>query len=317
MHGLLSRVLEFCHCEYLVFFGSVQEGDTVLTPIAAVGAPAALGDALPHFNWRKASLPLESFDVRTRSVADWDAAEFYNGIRGQNSELFADAACFLPFCRGRQYRGLLALGPFVEPVYPGDEYRFIAEIATVVGNYALVVLESLYLKGKTVMLETRTKLASHQLKTGLVPLTMNSSWISSLCRKKWSDGVQRQTAELAEAITRRALRLRDQANDTLQRDSLTHLEIESRVLEEELKLERYPLAVLVSNCANGFVDRAEVGGHHLLVDSSVEELPLVNVDLVRMGTAMGNLLENAIKYSAVGTEIIVRGRWDFIAPGKM
>ena len=316
LRDLLHMTADFCRCEYLAFFGSVQEGETVLTPIAATGSLSSLGDHLPHFNWRKAALSSESFDVRTRSANDWDVARLFEGIRGQNREALANAAHFVPLCQGSHYRGLLVLGPFAEPVRMDDEYRFLAETATILGDYALGVLESLYLREKSTTWETRARLTVHQMKTGLIPLTMNSAWIESLCREDGSDQRLRRTANLAKDIKQRALSLRDQANETLLRESLAHIEIESRILEKELKPDRYPLAVLVSNCAAGFTERAEEDGRRIVIDPSVEDLPMAYVDLGRLSIALGNLLENAVKYSATGTQIIVRGAWDFAAPGQ-
>ena len=91
LRGLLKMVQTFCRCQYVVFFGSVREGDTVLAPVAEVGLPSEITRNLPHFNWKKANLPLRGFDVRTWDIADWNRHSGPRGIRGDNSEYFTEA----------------------------------------------------------------------------------------------------------------------------------------------------------------------------------------------------------------------------------
>lgn len=70
LDGLLARICVFCRCAYAVFFASVQPEDTVLPPLASAGIPEEVQSSLPHFNWKKAGLPLEQFDARRWNLVD-------------------------------------------------------------------------------------------------------------------------------------------------------------------------------------------------------------------------------------------------------
>ena len=74
----------------------------------------------------------------------------------------------------------------------------------------------------------------------------------------------------------------------------------------DLKFEPYPLSVLVANCAEGFVKRAEERGRELSIDPAIERLPYAEVDIARLTIAISNLLDNAVKYSFPTTRIQVQ-----------
>ena len=65
-------------------------------------------------------------------------------------------------------------------------------------------------------------------------------------------------------------------------------------------------SVLVVNCATSYAQLAESFGRTIVVDRSIENLPRAEIDDARLSIALGNLVENAIKYSYRGTEILVR-----------
>ena len=75
---------------------------------------------------------------------------------------------------------------------------------------------------------------------------------------------------------------------------------------EDLEFERYPLSVLVANCADGFVQEADKRYRQLIIEKSVELLPEADVDVARLTIAISNLIENTLKYSYPHTAIYVR-----------
>ena len=77
---------------------------------------------------------------------------------------------------------------------------------------------------------------------------------------------------------------------------------------DDLHFEPYPLSVLVGNCVQAFIPEAEKRGRTLVLDESVEVLPVADVDIARLTIAISNLIDNALKYSYPGTRIIVRAR---------
>lgn len=90
-----------------------------------------------------------------------------------------------------------------------------------------------------------------------------------------------------------------------------------QVEPEDLEFERYPLSVLVMNCATGFIADAERKGRTLEIDSSVEALPEAEVDVARLTIALGNIIDNAVKYSYPDTKIFIRSHLNLTASTEL
>jgi signal transduction histidine kinase len=303
LERILERVKTFCRCEYAVFFGSIQEGATVLAPLASAGIAPKTADNLPHFNWKKASLPLERFDIKA-----WDLAKLHRetgtrGIRGENSQTFAQAGCTIPFCHGDQYRGILVLGPFRETPDLSREQVFLTEIVSTIGTFTLIVLQVLNLERERRRWKSTANLLTHQLRTTLTPITARVGGAKALVQK-----LERSTT------TQRAVDLLQRTEDiSLQVAETARQTVEGHVVQlerEDLEAEPYPLSVLVTNCAEGFVGEAKRRHRSLVIDEDVEYLPEAEVDVARLTIALNNLIENAIKYSFPNTTIYIRASFD-------
>lgn len=297
---LLVRIRAFCRCEYAVFFASIQEGNTVLAPIAAAGVPAAIAANLPHFNWKKAGLPLEGFDPKRWDIGEWRQKGIAGSIRGDNSEYFSAAGCILPTTLGGRYRGVLVLGPFAEPVALAEEKRFLMELADIVGSVALTDLELHYLEQERKRWRSTALLLTHQLRTALTPITAQVGRAKFLAQKIHRDDVGPRVVDLLRRAEDISLWLAESARQTLEGHVL-HVE------PEDMEFERYPLSVLLANCAEGFAADAEQKHRHIILERGVELLPEADIDVARLTIAFSNLLENALKYSYPSTAIYVRG----------
>jgi signal transduction histidine kinase len=299
---LLARIREFCRSEYAVFFASVQEGNTVLAPIAAVGVPPAVARNLPHFNWKKASLPLEGFDPKRWNIAEWSQKTgmgMASAIRGDNSDFFNAAGCILPTALGSRYRGVLVLGPFAEMVDLEAEKRFLIEVADIVGAAALTGLELHYLEQERKRWRSTAMLLTHQLRTALTPITAQVGRAKFLAQKIHRDDVGPRVVDLLRRAEDISLWLADSARQTLEGHVL-HVE------PEDMEFERYPLSVLLANCAEGFAADADQKHRHIVLERGVELLPEADIDVARLTIAFSNLLDNALKYSYPSTAIYVR-----------
>jgi len=254
---------------------------------------------LPHFNWKKANLPLQGLDARTWAIADWNRQSGPRGIRGDNCEYFTGARCIIPTSLGDRYRGALVLGPLAEDVDLQRERRFLAEMADTIGSLTLTGLEVLYLERERRRWRSTAMLLTHQLRTGLTPITTQIGRAKSLNQKsgKGTDG--KRIGDFLSRAEDLALQLARGAKETLAGHVL-------QVEPDDLEFDRYPLSVLVANCAGGFAARAEKRHRKLIVDSSVELLPEAEVDVARLTIALSNLIENGIKYSFPNTDIYLR-----------
>lgn len=299
VRGLLERIRTFCRCECVVFFASVQEGDTVLAPIAWAGIPMAIEGNLPHFNWKKAELSVENFDARTWDIAKGLHRARTKGIRGDNSEYFVRASCVLPTSLGNRYRSVLVLGPFAEPVNLQEERRLLVEITNTIGSFALTELEVRYLEQERRRWKSTATLLTHQMRTALTPITTQIGRAKLLAQEISKDTTTTRVVDLLKRAEDLGLRLAKSARQTLA-GHIVQLE------REDLEFERYSLSVLVVNCAEGFVPEAKKRHRDLVVDKSVERLPEAEVDVARLTIALSNLIENAIKYSYPNTTIYIR-----------
>ncbi len=210
----LGLIRAFCRCEYVVFFASVQEHDTGLASMVEVGVPPEVVSSLPHFNWKKAGLPLEHFDAEAWDLAGWQR-EGAKGLRGENNRYFA-SACPVPTSLGNRYRGTLALGPFAEEIDVRQEQHFLNEMASTIGLFALTELEVLDLERERRRWESTAKLLTHQVRTALTPITAQIGRSKSLVQKS-SGGVDiKRVSEFLSRAEDLALLLAHGASKTVE-----------------------------------------------------------------------------------------------------
>lgn len=295
---LLEEARQFCSCHYLVFFANIREGETVLAPLAQVGLPVALEEKLPHFNWRKAGLPLDKLQLK-----QWEATRINSaaakGIRGDNSAVFQDAQSFQPSGLGHIYRGLLVFGPFTEPVNIQREHGFLSELSRIISNLVLTELEILNLQQQQKLWENTAKLLTHQVRTALTPITTQVGMAKLLLQRQPSEQSNKLISSSLKGAHELCLRLGKSVAETVDAHVL--------LLEpEDMKFEAYPLSVLVSNCADAFTPETERRQRHLVVDETIEQLPQAEIDIARLTIALSNLIDNAVKYSFPNTKIFIR-----------
>ena len=140
----------------------------------------------------------------------------------------------------------------------------------------------------------------HQVKTALTPITAQIGRAGILAERTNRDGGNAQLIDLLKRAEDLSARLGQSAEQTLEAHVL-HLE------RDDLEFERYPLSVLIANCAEWFAPEFEKKHRHLMVDRSVELLPEAEVDVARLTIAFSNLIENSLKYSYPNTTTFVRG----------
>jgi signal transduction histidine kinase len=136
--------------------------------------------------------------------------------------------------------------------------------------------------------------ASHELRT---PLTAILGYVKTLRRPEFeNDAVAR--AEFLGAIERQSDRLY-----RLITNMLTAANVEHR--EAVLALGPVPLARIMDEVVEGFHD--SVGR---LVVRIPEDLPQIETDRVLLGEILANLVDNALKYSAATTQVVVAAEVD-------
>ena len=298
VNNLLREVRTFCQADYLVFFASVKENDTVLVPIGQDGLDVDAPGDLAHFNWRKAGLSLQNGVHVDRTRAEI-AKILQRGIRGQGHAPLENAVHFVPTVLGGMYRGILLFGPFSPQVDLEREKAFLTEVGRTVGWYTLTEIQVLNLREQQQRWESTARLLTHQIRTALTPINTYIGTAKFLVEKAPGE---RNNKMLIDSI-----RVAGDLSHQLGRGAAETVRAHVVLLEpEDLKLERFPLSVLVANCAQGYDEAARTRNRTMIVDESIEALPQAEVDIARLTIALGNIIENALKYSFPGTKIVIR-----------
>lgn len=304
MERLLDHLRQYIHCQYMMVFSAVLEDDTVLSPLANSGLTEPDDEGLPHFNWRKANLPLEKFDLASFDVIEWRSEALARGVRGKNTALFQNATLFIPVSLNNRFRAVMAFGPFHCELDLEREVDFLKEATERMGMFCLTNMEVIALEEERSRWKNTARLLTHQFKTALTPITTNIGRARAMLRKPPREIEHARLDALLRQSEDMALSLADSAREILS-GSITLLS------KDDLNREDCHLAVLVANCAAGFIDDAESKNREIDIDRSIEMLPEAEVDLPRLTIALENLLENAIKYSYGDTVIRLRSHIDY------
>ncbi len=138
---------------------------------------------------------------------------------------------------------------------------------------------------------------SHELKT---PLSAIYAVIETLMEVEPPEPEQRR--RFYQFIHENTLRLSNLINDLLDLS-----EIEQR--KASLEWAEYPLADLVRDLAADFLPAAQRKTHELVVEAP-ETLPTIETDKKAFSKALGNIIDNAIKYTEEGGRIVVSAAAD-------
>lgn len=301
----LRKIREYCSCKYVLFFAGVHENDTVLLPFTHFGLPEKIAQDLPHFNWSKAKLHIDTFSVDEQTFSHETQTLIASGIRGNNRDYFSRAACLIPTAMGDRYRSVLVLGPFEQEVTIADERHFLIEIARFIGLFARTGLEVLFLEQERKRWKNRAQLLTHEYKTALTTITTPIGIARAIVQKIGNREAERADDYLKQAEDR-SLLLGRITSGTLEGIAI-------KVEAEDLEIQNYALSALVENCATGYMKAAQERNLEIVVDPSINQLPSADIDIPRMTIALENLIENAIKYSFSKSRIFIRSRLNIYA----
>lgn len=299
----LDMVRKFCGIEYAILFASRQENEFVLQAVAWAGLPADILGKLPHFNWRKAGLLPQTAigpeDVLGEAalISDWHPDEEWRkmilqGIRGQNAELLQGASCGVPVRLADNYRSMLVLGPFSGSPNLLIMSDFLRNVALTTCTSALSWLQTLHLRTRSRESELSVQLIVHRTRINLSHIIGKFGVIKSSpdagAQSREAAGEGEMAVQMLARVVERALTSR-------------FAEMEP----EDFKFHSYALPALVQNCVDSFREQAKLAARELFVDPSLELLPYGEVDATILSVALGNLIDNALKYSFPGTQIKV------------
>ncbi len=292
---LLEMTLNFCGLDYIILFASTKENDTILKAIAWNNLPDSVTVALPHFNWKKAELlsvaqnSQHMLEGEIKILHGWSPnsawkQKIFKGIRGGNKNSFEGLSCGVPVRLADNYRAVLIFGPFKDSINLVKRADFILNIGQTININALSWLQALYLRAQAKDAARSSKLIVHRTKVLLQQIMGKFGLIKRRTDKiqdllKYAGEGEKLSSHLANVATRALF---------------SHI---AELEEEDYDFQDYPLPALIQNCAEGFQLPAAEMQKRIVVDQKVENLPYANIDPILLSVALGNLIDNALKYS--------------------
>lgn len=308
INNILGMIREFIQMEYIILFASTAEDDTVLRAIAWSGSPSDIQKRLPHFNWRKAGLLTEG--KRTEStlrkeaklINKWQPDDTWKqivikGIRGNNADFFGNLSCGVPFRLADNYRAVLIFGPFKNKLDLFKVEGFIRNVAQTININALSWLQALHLRAKSKEAERSKRLIIHRTRMQLQQIIGKFGLIKDNSEKGTS--IKRESEE--------GERLVEHLSSILTRAITSHI---AEMEPADFHFQSYPLPALIQNCVEGFRERALFWKRKLEVNPDVEFLPDAEIDPLMLSIALGNLIENALKYSYENTTVRIYSNYN-------
>jgi len=308
INRMIEKTCKSCRLTYMVLFAGSAENETVLQPVAWWGLPGEIESQLPLFNWRKAKLLPESEEVKealrqeAKIIAGWLPNEEWHqriigGIKGQNKDYFQDLACGIPVRLADNFRSLLVFGPFIEQTEVMKIEKFLKNIALTINLRAMSWLQAIYLQARRKESENALELITHRARMYLQQITGKFGLIKQNAGKDFS--VFEKAAE-GERLAQHTSRVIKHA-----------LFSQPAEMEwEDFSFHPHSLSALVQNCAATFEERAREKNREIRLYESIDNLPQAEVDDRFLSVAIGNLIENAIKYAFEDTYIRIFAAFD-------
>jgi len=322
MQPILDEVLRFCGTKYLALFISPQryisyEGNPNLLPLfMQSGIEDDVVSGIMHFNWRKFNSKFtnetdvskrdeissfyqlqRSFSASTQSGA---FAILKISIKGEKAYYFKDATLVCHMRLSDAYQAVLIWGSFarMDTFDVEQEVRFLEEISELVMMRILSSVQLSDSDNRTIAWEDVAGLLSHYSRRAMNPVSTGVRIISDYLRNGAT--FSRADAEAACESLETASRVISQSvRSPLASFAATSEKVYVFTLASLEKIVRDSIALYQPMALDKSVT--------IKVDTSVAALPLVEVDATKMEAAIGNVLENAIKYSHRNKEIRIYG----------
>lgn len=312
---LLRMANSELQCKWLVCFGSRAEGETVLEPVAWWGLKD--DEMMLHFNWRKAKILDLAIDSQKDNQNESMLIELWaptnkwreiidRGLRGENRRILESFSLGIPVQMAQGFRGVLLLGPTIktdsneEITNLSGMSDFIRSAAGAICAHALSLLQEINLKEQNQSNKQTTRFVIHRAKTSLLPITGAFDAI----RRKYNN--KERVFEICDIGEESSIKFFEQIENVF-KSGISEFNI------HDIKLEKSSLATLVLNCISLFEIRAYDTQREIRADVSLETLPTAMIDRIQLSVAIGNILDNAIKYSVIGFYVNVTSEIDFQA----
>ncbi|MBF0459593.1 MAG: HAMP domain-containing histidine kinase [Nitrospirae bacterium] len=306
IRNVLEEIRKFCRFSYIVFFGSININDNVLGVVAQSGFD--VDNLEVHFNWKKANLG-DDFEPNGKLEFEPEFIEkMKRGIRGEDRHKLENFLYTIPFRYTNGYKGAMVLGPTKSQVNAGLEHSFFHRLCHNTGLRILGQSVLLSLNAREKHEHERAIMLGHTTKSSLNAVYQEILYVDKYLKKTINgydsndikvsiDRISedmKTTSEYAKRILRRNVNIPSIYGGKFQ------------INKNECQFANYSLAVLIMNCVDMY--EAEAKAKNIVIDiEDVDKLPTIKLDKTLMDIAISNLIDNAIKYSASGKTIYIRG----------
>jgi signal transduction histidine kinase/ligand-binding sensor protein len=322
MQLILEEVQRFCGNKYLALFISPRqyisyEGNpNLLDLFMSAGVEDEVIKGILHFNWHKSQSRLsEVIDSNKKGYSNPDLSSNHsfislmkgdiqraikNCIKGENASFFYDTTLFCRLQLSDTYQAILLWGPFAHLNISSleEEIRFLEEISELVMMRVLSSVQLADSAYRTEVWEDVAGLLSHYSRRAMNPVSTGVKIISDYLRGETT--YSRKDAEAACESLGTASKVISQAV----RSPLASFAATS---EKTYTFLLTSLDIIVHDCVAHYLPMALEKQISIKIDSSVSSLPQIEVDKQKIGTAIENVVENAIKYSHRNKEIRIKG----------
>jgi len=313
----LANIKEYWGVDWIALFCSprqlisVPANPHLLEVFASIGVSQETREGIMHFNWRKAGFPTGIDEEKPKALQpliigtfDESKHQLERGLRGPKRESLFNAALLFPTFLSENYRAIVLVGTFAEDRYvqistESIEIDWLQEIANFVASRTLSQLEMIdfdddYRKWRNIS----TNLM-HTSRRAIQPIGVGREIIQSYFDIK---GVYNND-DVKEVLS--SLRT---ATEIMATDVRRPIEVIAAWVEGKYNFQRASLAEIAEECAKVYTPLARERNVTIIVEENIRNLSEIEMDVTTVRTAIGDLLDNAIKYCHEETKIYIGGK---------
>lgn len=316
-HHILMQITEYCSLQYIVFFASQQEKISVKPNVSELsffeqaGMPNGVNLDRVHVNWRAARLPkslkahseqnlkhIESSLACVTRDSNEGRRILQSGIKGIHSGLFVNASAFLPVFLSPRYRGLFILGPFnhLKQEEIEAEREFLSELGFTVGIAILSQIQPADAEILSAAWSDTAAILAHNASRALQPVGDAVRILRSFIDRTGTYEI-RHAQEALRALGTAYVHLGDQARKNLEAFAAT--------AEKAYSFQPHNLEEIVGGIVALYRPVAARKAVRLVVEDSIAKFGQIWVDLEKYTLALINLIDNAVKYSHPGRDVVI------------
>ena len=299
LEQLLKAAAEWCGVASAIAFVGDQPEKHCLGHIVHFGVLGHLLAEPLQFNWSRAGLPLPSAGPYVQRLEGQVLAK---GIRGVKGAAFAETVGFsFAAALGTEHRMVLCLGTRKDGLPLENESRFLSRLAGVICQDYLERRQFLDVKVREETWEDVASLIGHQVRNSVNGIAGQGQLAENyaLAEKPWVD--REEAAEAFRVLQEECTGLAKKATEVLDFWQWS-------VGRNHRKFEQRPLGDVVQTCVQALEGVAKKEGLEIRRDLPPYELPQIETLGQTLEVAIGNTLENAVKYSFDNRYIVLRVR---------